>query len=375
MRIPPLRLPGLPPIRVSVGTLLTVAVLAIVIHPVIAGTGLAPRTALATAAGIGLMMVLSVLVHEVAHALVARVFGAHVDHIALTLWGGHTQYRSDRAGGVRSLLISLAGPASNLLLWGLLSAAAAVVGPGALGVLLGYSAWLNLVLAVFNLLPGLPMDGGRALEALLGIITRREPLATVITAWIGRVIAAAVIAYPIWLISRADSLTTSGMLMLLWAILIASMLWTGASQALEQARVAARMADLDARALAVPAVLVPPRASVESLERELAAQGADSRTVLLSVERVDGPRGAIGSVARIDPRVLETVPPAVRADTPVSAVSSPLGTLGVLEPELRGKALISRMLGRPHPVYLVREDERVLGVIMSADVNARLRGR
>lgn len=387
MRIPLLRIPGLPPLRISAGTLLTVALLAVIVHPAIAATGLSPGAAAAVAAEIGLMMVLSVLVHEMAHALLARSLGAQVDHIALTLWGGHTQYRTARRSGLASAGISLAGPASNLVLAGMLWSAARLVDLAAPSILLGYAAWLNVVLAVFNLLPGLPMDGGRALESLLGLLTRRPVMGTLITAWCGRLIAVLVIAYPLWLLSRAAALSTSGLLMLLWAVLIAGMLWSGAGTALEQTRVQQRVDALSAREMLLPVVLVAPSATVEQLEqllqdtrpepvqesRHRAGPGRDP--VLLVLEEAPGPRRAIGTAQRIDPRLLASVPPARRDGTPVTALGSALGTVGVLDAELTGQALVSAMLNHPHPVYLVHGAEQVLGVIMSADVNAYLRGR
>ena len=213
MKIPPLRLGSLPPIRISGGTLATLLILAVVVHPVISLSGaVGPGGAIVVSLGIALFMIVSVLVHELAHALTARLFGATVDHIALTLWGGHTQYRAERMGGVPSMVISLAGPASNLLLAALCAGLAGFTrtdGAASVAALFwGYSAWLNVALAVFNLLPGLPMDGGRALESLLGIVLRSRITGTRITAWLGRAIAVAVVIWPLWRMWGRDSVGT-----------------------------------------------------------------------------------------------------------------------------------------------------------------------
>ena len=101
MTSPTVRLGSLPPLRVSPGTLLTVLLFAVIMYPSLSRGGIPATTAVLLAVGIGAFMIVSVLVHEAGHALVARGFGASVDHIALTLWGGHTQYRGAPLGARR----------------------------------------------------------------------------------------------------------------------------------------------------------------------------------------------------------------------------------------------------------------------------------
>lgn len=376
MKIPPLRLGSLPPIRISGGTLATLLILAVVVHPVISLSGaVGPGGAIAVSLGIALFLIVSVLVHELAHALTARLFGATVDHIALTLWGGHTQYRAERMGGVPSMVISLAGPASNLLLAALCTGLATLTrtddGTSVAALFWGYSAWLNVALAVFNLLPGLPMDGGRALEALLGTVLRSRITGTRITAWLGRAIAVAVVIWPLWRMWGRDSVGTGAMLTLVWALLIAGMLWQGASRALEAANLEHRIQHLDARKLARPAVVVP---AGMPLDRLLDGQAAGAPRDLASVVVLE--QGPPLRAHRIDASAVASVPAERRAAVSVSAVAAPLGEMGELAAGLNGSQMITAMLARPHPLYLVRDESgAVVGVIKSADVNAVLRGR
>src|SRR5690606_25915180 len=87
------------------------------VHPAVARVpAIGPGTALAVAIGIGAFMIVSVAIHELAHAVAAIGFGAKVDHMALTLWGGHTQYSGGRLRSWHSIVISLVGPASNAVL-------------------------------------------------------------------------------------------------------------------------------------------------------------------------------------------------------------------------------------------------------------------
>jgi len=108
----------------------------------------------------------SVLLHEAAHALVARRLGVHVSGIELSFFGGAAKMVDMPRSADHEIAIAAAGPALSLILAG------AGFGLGAVThvPLLTYIGWINLVLAGFNLIPALPMDGGRILRALL---TRR----------------------------------------------------------------------------------------------------------------------------------------------------------------------------------------------------------
>ena len=126
----------------------------------------------------------SVLVHELGHAVVARKLGVPVSAIGLHFFGGAAQMSGHPRTAKDEILIAAAGPAVSLVLAGL--------GLG-LGALLGSTfislvGWINVVLAVFNLIPALPMDGGRILRALL---TRRLDYvrATDLSVTVARVVA------------------------------------------------------------------------------------------------------------------------------------------------------------------------------------------
>lgn len=380
MSTPTLRIGGLPPIQVSGGTLVTLVVLAVIVHLSVSGGALAPATAVLLSVGVAVFMILSVLVHELGHALLARAAGGRVDHIALTLWGGHTQYRGDGIPAVGSVLISLAGPAGNLVLAGLAQALALVTDPGgAASLFWSLCASLNLALAVFNLLPGLPMDGGRALEAGLGAVLSSRATGTRITAWIGRGIAVAVVVLPLLRLLTAERPGTASVLVLAWALMIAAMLWQGSGRALDGARVQERVEALRACDLAGPirlhraddpvAVLDagPPGAPPEQ------GTAIDDPTVLV----LDRPRpGGPVRLLRPDPAAVRAVPAALRGSTALGAVSSGAGVLAELPAHLEGERLVSAMLDTPATAYLVREEDgTVVGVILSARVQELLRGR
>ena len=141
------------------------------------------------ALGYALLLALSVLIHEFAHALSARAFGWPTRRIVLNLWGGHTQFEHFSSSPGRSLAVALAGPASNFLLalvsWGiiLISEQGTVV-----DLLANTLFWANLILAVFNVLPGLPLDGGRIVESAVWKATGSQDRGTIAAGWTGRII-------------------------------------------------------------------------------------------------------------------------------------------------------------------------------------------
>ena len=115
----------------------------------------------AVAVAYAVLLLLSVLAHEAGHALVARRFGFRVDRVVADLWGGHTVYDSSTSRAGTSAVISVSGPLANLALAGIGYALMQALDPdGVVGLLLFAVTLTNAFVGVFNLLPGLPLDGG-----------------------------------------------------------------------------------------------------------------------------------------------------------------------------------------------------------------------
>ena len=133
---------------------------------------------------------LGVLLHEFGHSLVARRFGFEIESITLWLFGGVARFTEIPEDWKQEFYIAVAGPVVSVLV-GVISYAAFVVVPGsqaAAKFVLGYLAMTNVALAVFNMLPGFPMDGGRVLRALLAR-NRPHARATQIAAEVGKAFA------------------------------------------------------------------------------------------------------------------------------------------------------------------------------------------
>jgi len=133
-----------------------------------------------------------VMLHELAHALVARAVGVPTAEIRLFVFGGVARITGEPADPGGEALVAMAGPLASVLLAGLLNLTSrALAGPA--GDLLALLFVGNLVVAGFNLLPGFPLDGGRVARALVWRVTGRRLLATRVTALLGRVLAAALV--------------------------------------------------------------------------------------------------------------------------------------------------------------------------------------
>jgi Zn-dependent protease/CBS domain-containing protein len=144
----------------------------------------------------------SVLVHELAHALVSQARGIRVQDITLFLFGGATRARVESRGPGDEFLIAVVGPLTSGLLAALFGIVAGLGRDGLSRPLvgtLGYLAWTNLLLAGFNLVPGFPLDGGRLLRSAIwkatGSLGRATRVASVAGQGVGWLLVAAGVAW------------------------------------------------------------------------------------------------------------------------------------------------------------------------------------
>nr|WP_257910726.1 site-2 protease family protein [Janibacter limosus] len=194
-----------------------------------------------------LALLLSVLAHEAAHAITARSFGHTVHRVVADLWGGHTAFEASRATPMTSAAIAVVGPLTNAVIAIVCLVASTVLGVGIPAMVLGGIAFVNGALAVLNLLPGLPLDGGQIVEAVVWGITKDQGRARVVAGYPGRgpviVVVVAVVGVPL-LQGRSPSMST-----VLWTVLVASFLWSGATQAIRNGRALGTLSGLDVPSL------------------------------------------------------------------------------------------------------------------------------
>jgi len=146
-----------------------------------------------------LMLFISVLLHELGHSVVARRYKIPVRRITLFIFGGVSQIEAEAATAGVDFRIAVAGPLVSLALAALFAVLKLVVAEvSPLLALVRYLAYMNVALALFNLIPGFPLDGGRALRAILWRLTGDFHRATLIAASVGRGFAYAFILVGVW---------------------------------------------------------------------------------------------------------------------------------------------------------------------------------
>lgn len=251
-------------------------------------------TAYSVAFGYAVVLLFSVLVHEGAHAVAASACGYPVERIVINVFGGHTAYESAEVTPGKSALVAVVGPLAN----GVLAAACF----GLLNLAHGQVSWWLLAAAVvtnalvgaFNLLPGLPLDGGFVLDALIWKATGKRHLGLLVAGWAGRGVVALVLLWAILLpLSRG---TGPSFFVIAWAGLIGALLWSGASSAIEGARTSRLLDGVDVSTLLRPAVTVPGDAALGSVLEY--TRGRAQVVVILSK---DGePQGVLASVHEDD---------------------------------------------------------------------------
>lgn len=203
------------------------------------------RTIWSAAIVISALFFVSVLLHEMAHALVARAYGMQVRTITLFALGGVTRIEKQAARPAAEFWMGLAGPLMSASLgmlcgwlgawWGRGSSMTSLHPPAA--ILLSLSS-LNLMLAMFNLIPGFPLDGGRILRAFFWWMGGDENRATRISSRAGQGVALAMFGLGLWEFLSAESL--SG----IWLSLLGWFLLDAATASYLQAEVLTGLADI-----------------------------------------------------------------------------------------------------------------------------------
>jgi Zn-dependent protease len=143
----------------------------------------------------------SVLVHEAAHAVMARGLDLPVMGITLVFWGGATETKASGRGAGGEFLVALVGPASTLVMAGVFWAASQIT-HGATSNSLGWLALISLLFAGFNALPAFPLDGGRMFMAAVWGLTGKHRTAMRAAGYVGLAIGIATAAVTVWLFTR-----------------------------------------------------------------------------------------------------------------------------------------------------------------------------
>ncbi len=309
----------------------------------------------------------SVLVHELGHTVAALRFRLPVRRIQLQFFGGVSEIEKESETPGREFVLAFVGPLLSLVLAGVFYLGMQVVEPGTVpGVLLAGLMISNLIVAAFNLLPGLPLDGGRMLRAVVWKLSGKPMTGTVAAAWTGRALAVAVlIGLP--LVTHAGGFGDSGgfgsvdsLTDALLAAILAAIIWTGAGNSLRMARLRERLPDLRARTLtrrAVPVAADTPLS--EALRR---ANDAGARALVV-VDNHGDPTAVVREAAIVG------IPEHRRPWVAVSGLAQDLKEGMRVSAELTGEQLLDTLRATPATEYLVVEETgEIYGVLSTVDV-------
>jgi Zn-dependent protease/predicted transcriptional regulator len=259
------RLAGIP-LGVHWSALVTVAVLAYTV-----AVGVLPQLAPGSGttaywtAGVSdaLLLMASLVAHELAHAVVAMRLRVRVVGMTLWLLGGRTELDGETSSSRSELLVTIAGPLASIAIGTVFAVATELGGmagwPPLVLACLGWLALVNIVLALFNLLPAAPLDGGRVLHALLWRRSGDRSRATRTTSMIGRLTGSLVLGFGFVQLFAGDLLTG------IWLAMIGWFLMSSATAEASSSLVRAQLAGVTARAvMEPPAVTAPSWFTVEA---------------------------------------------------------------------------------------------------------------
>lgn len=320
----------------------------------------ATRLIAAVIAMLGLFV--SLILHEMAHALMARQYGVPTSGITLFLFGGVAELESEPQNAASEFRIAIVGPIASLILaalsWAGAHFADEVLVMQMAASILRYLALINLMLALFNMLPAFPLDGGRVFRAVLWArsgdlakATRRAVQVSSIFSWL-------LIALGVMILFSGN--TISG----LWPILIGLFLLAVARGAYQRLEADLALSGRTVGDLMTSAPLVArPEQSLDALVNEVFLANAISFAPVVENDTLLGYVDT-GLVRRIDREnwAATTVDDVVECASPDNSIG----------PDLAGKALMDTITRTGRRKYLVVKDRTLLGVITLSDLVAFL---
>ena len=277
---------------------------------------------------VSLLLFVSVLVHEMCHSLVARSRGLKVNSIILFIFGGVSNIENEPERAWVEFIMSGAGPLSSLILGGIFAGLAVIINNAGmrntpLFAVIFLLAYTNIVLAIFNIIPGFPLDGGRVLRSILWGATRSLQKATIIAGNVGRVVGLAMILvgiasifnYKIWILP-------SGFVNGIWLVFIGWFLASAADNAMREQSLQQKLAGVLVKdVMDRNPECVSPGVPVESIVNESFIQRG--RRAL----PVCNEKGLLGIVTLVD---VKRLPHEQWANTPVQEIVTRLPAISTV---------------------------------------------
>ena len=305
--------------------------------------------------GTSLFVFLSVLIHELAHSLVAIKQGEKVERITLFILGGVAQISEEPKEPLSEFVMAVAGPLTSFILasfFFMMSLALFSVS-AALRSALIYLAIINTVLGLFNLIPGFPMDGGRVLRSILWTLTGDLKKATRIASLTGQ-------AFSFLLVFLGILEVLRGSLSGLWLVFVGWFLQSAAVRGYRQVVIKSRLQGTKAEDL------MEEHFSV--VDGGITVQALVDHYILKKKERiflVGGEDYLRGIVCMDD---VKNIPKIQWGETFVQDIMTPREKLEVVSPEEDGDEVLKRLNDRDVHQVAVMDGDNLLGVICRSDL-------
>lgn len=323
-----------------------------------------------------LLFFASVLLHELAHSVVARARGIPVRNITLFLFGGVSSIQHDPESPGAEFLMAIVGPLTSMILGAILLAIAAphvrvvaaagsvmqsIAQLGPLSTILLWLGTINVTLGIFNMVPGFPLDGGRVLRSVLWAITGNLRHATRWASWVGQAIAWLMILGGIAMVFGVQiPYFGTGLLNGLWLAFIGWFLNNASSQSYQQLVVHDILEGvLVERMMRPDPPTVPPDSSVSSLVHDHVMGTDEAGFPVLEADRL------VGIVTLDDVR---TVPRADWETTTIRDIMTPFDKLVTVSADDDGAIALDRLTQNDVRQLPVTNGQSLVGLLRRRDV-------
>jgi len=324
-------------------------------------SSLGQASSLVVGASFAVLLGISVLLHEIGHCVVARSFGLPVRRITIGFMQGLTEITKAPQTPAREYAVAVAGPMVSVLLAGIgLGARPFFDGASLSGRVVDNLAITNGLIAAFNLLPGLPLDGGRVLRALLWKLMGDPDRATRAAAWAGRGVAVIVVPFLLVVVLPWTGYGSSSATNVIWAGLLAAYLYAMATSTLRRAEALTRLPRVTIAGLSRPALRVPADMPLAEAVRRAHEANARGLVVVDAADRLE---------AVVSEAAVQATPEQRRPWVTVGTLAKRLEPGLVLDARLVGEELLAAMRAHPSAEY-VTEDSATgeVRVLVSDDV-------
>ena len=306
----------------------------------------------------GVLFVVSLLLHELGHAFRAQKEGMQIEGITLWIFGGVAKFKGNFPSAGAEFRVAIAGPLVTVVLgvafYGLYAGLSAAGAPDVIVGVPNYLWQINATLLVFNMIPALPLDGGRVLRSLLWQRSSNFARATATAASIARGFASLMVAAGAWLFLTSG--TFNGVFLAFIGLFL--MQASRAEQAyatFKQTLGSTRVRDLMTHS---PQTVIPSR-TIDSFINDVTHEGGHSTYPVVDLD------GTLNGLASL--RLAAGVPFERRGSTSVRDVMLPVGTFPVLAPDDE-IGVVLPMLQQGPGRAVVMEDRRVVGLLSMSDV-------